>query len=55
MTWWGEREGREEEIRGWNLIGGMTGRDDREGGMIGREGREGWREKTGIRVSDWRE
>ena len=41
MTWWGEREGREGEIRGWNLIGGMTGRDDRKGGMIGREGREG--------------
>ena len=42
MTWWGEREGREGAIRGGgNLIGGMTGRDDREGGMIGREGREG--------------
>ena len=34
MTWWGEREGREGregEIRGGNLIGGMTGRDYREG------------------------
>ena len=31
MTWWGEREGREVGIKGGNLIGGMTGRDYREG------------------------